>query len=115
MILIGKIAGTGLKATFHGDLLKIFRLRDSVLGCIMVQKGLYHVEHEPHEVATSVTTDTVTIEELHRIMGHILPEVVRKLVEDGLVEGVKLDRSSDIWSCDSCKYAKAHRKPIQKE
>jgi hypothetical protein len=48
-------------------------------------------------------------------MGQILPEVARMLVEDRLVKGVKLDRSSDIWSCESCEYAKAHRKPIQKE
>ena len=48
-------------------------------------------------------------------MGHILPEVVRKLIENRLFEGLKLDRSSDVWSCDSCEYAKAHRKPIQKE
>jgi hypothetical protein len=100
---------------FHKDLLKIFGPRDSALGCIMVQKGLYRVEHEPREVATNVTTDTVMIEELHQIMGHISPEVARKLIEDGLVKGVKLDRSCDIRSCDSCKYAKAHRKPIWKE
>ena len=37
------------------------------------------------------------------------------MIKNGLVEGVKLDRSSDIWSCDSCEYAKAHKKPIQKE
>jgi hypothetical protein len=73
------------------------------------------VEHEPREVAASATTDTVTIEELHQVMGHISPEVARKLVEDGLVEGVKLDESSSIQSCDSCEYAKAHRKPIRKE
>ena len=48
-------------------------------------------------------------------MGHISLEVAKKLVEDGLVEGVRLDKSSDIRSCDSCKYAKAHRKPIRKE
>ena len=115
LISISKIASAGFKTIFHKDLLKIFGLRDSALGCIMVQKSLYRVEHEPREVVANVTTDTVTIEELHRIMGHISPEVARKLIEDGLVEGVKLDRSSDIWSCDSCEYAKAHRKPIRKE
>jgi hypothetical protein len=101
LISISKIAGTGFKMVFQKDLLKIFGPNDRVLGCITVRKGPYHVEHEPQEIAASVTTDMVTIEELHRIMGHISPEVARKLIEDGLVEGVKLDRSSDIRSCDS--------------
>ena len=115
LISISKITSAGFKMVFHKDILKIFGPKDSVLGCIMVQKGLYHVEHEPFEVATNVNTDTVTIKELHQIMGHMLPEVAKKLIEDGLVKGVKPDRSSDIWSYDSCKYAKAHRKPIWKE
>jgi hypothetical protein len=46
LISIGKIASVGFKMIFHKDLLKIFGPRDSVLGCIMVQKGLYCVEHE---------------------------------------------------------------------
>ena len=37
------------------------------------------------------------------------------MAEDNLVVGVKLDKSSSIWSCDSCEYAKAHGKPIWKE
>jgi hypothetical protein len=48
-------------------------------------------------------------------MGHISPGVVKKMVEDNLVDGVKLNKSSSIRSCDSCEYAKAHRKPIWKE
>jgi hypothetical protein len=115
LISISKIAGAGFKTVFHKDLLKIFGPRDSVLGCITVQNSLYCMEHEPHEVAASATTDTMTIEELHWVMGHISLEVARKLVEDGLDEGVKLGESSSIQSCDSCEYTKAHRKPIWKE
>ena len=37
------------------------------------------------------------------------------MVEDNLVVGVKLDKSSSISSCDSCEYVKAHRKPMWKE
>jgi hypothetical protein len=112
LILISKIAGVGFKVTFHWDLLTIFRLRNSILGCIIVQNGLYCVEHEPQQISASMTTDMVTIEELYWMMGHISPEVVKKLGEDRLVEGVKLDKSGDIQSCDSCEYAIAHRKPI---
>ena len=65
LISISKIASVGFKMIFHKDLLKIFGLKDSVLGCITVQKGLYRVEHDPREVAANVNTDTVTIKELH--------------------------------------------------
>src|ERR1700676_1927920 len=64
--------------------------------------------------AASASTDTITIEELHRLMGHISPQVARSMVTRGMVEGIKLDESSEIKSCDSCEYAKAHRKPIAK-
>ena len=49
-------------------------------------------------------------------MGHIAPEAAKTLVEKGLVEGFKLDTSSQMLkSCDACEYGKAHRKPIKKE
>ena len=35
------------------------------------------------------------------------------MVENNLVVGVKLDKSSSIQSCDSCEYTKAHRKPFR--
>ena len=48
------------------------------------------------------------IEDLHKRLGHISPEVAKKMVEDNLVVGVKLDKSSSIRSCDFCEYAEAH-------
>jgi hypothetical protein len=36
-------------------------------------------------------------------MGHIAPEVAKALVEQGLVEGFKLDISSEMLkSCNAC-------------
>jgi hypothetical protein len=51
----------------------------------------------------------------HKRLGHISLEVAKKMLQDNLVVGVKLDKLSSIRSCDSCEYAKAHRKPIRKE
>ena len=61
-----------------------------------------------------MAAEVVTIEELHRRMGHISPEAVRRLVSEGAIEGIKLDKLSQLWSCDSCEYVKATRKPIRK-
>ena len=56
----------------------------------------------------------VLIEILHCRMGHILQEAMRCLVSKGAIEGIKLDKSSQLRSCDSCEYAKATWKPIRK-
>ena len=53
------------------------------------------------------------IEELHQRMGHISPEAARCLVSEGAIEGIKIDKSSQLWSCDSCEYTKATWKPIR--
>ena len=54
------------------------------------------------------------MEELHRRMGHISPEAARRLVKDGAIDGIEIDESSDLKSCDSCEYAKTTRKAIRK-
>ena len=48
-------------------------------------------------------------------MGYIALEAARTLVSKGVVEGFNLDESRKMSSCNSCKYGKAHHKPIQKE
>ena len=54
--------------------------------------------------------------EFHRRMGHIAPSVARRLAEQGLVSGLKVDTSKDEPTfCESCIYGKATRKPIAKE
>jgi hypothetical protein len=62
------------------------------------------------EIAASAV-ETVSIEKLHRHMGHIAPDAAEHLVKDGLVEGIKLDNSTNIESCASCKHSKATWKP----
>ena len=74
----------------------------------MVQNGLYCVEHE------AVDAEVVTIEKLHHLMGHISPDAVKVLVKKGIVDGLTLDESSEIKSCNLCEYGKAYHKPIGK-
>ena len=61
-----------------------------------------------------MAAEVVTIEELHQRMGLILPEATRCLVFEGAIEGIKIDKSTQLQSCDSCEYAKATQKPIRK-
>ena len=109
LVSISKIAKARFTTIFHKNILKIIGLRDSILGTIDVCNGLYHADHESYKIAASAAMDKVTIEDLHKRLGHISPKVAKKMVEDNLVVKVKLDKSSSIRSCDSCEYAKAHR------
>ena len=61
-----------------------------------------------------MAAEVVTIEELHWRMGHILPEAARWLVSEGAIEEIKIDKSTQLQSCNSCEYAKATWKPIRK-
>ena len=74
-------------------------------------RGLYHITHAG-EYAQAV--ETVTVMELHRCMGHIVPASACALVEKGLVSGIKLDPDSREAPCNACIFARATHKPIPK-
>lgn len=50
--------------------------------------GLYHTIHKP---GLAHVVESVTLEQLHRWMGHISVDTAKKLVERGWVTGLKLD------------------------
>ena len=55
-----------------------------------------------------MAAEVMTIEELHQRMGLISPEATRCLVSEGAIEGIKIDKLTQLTqSCDSCEYAKA--------
>jgi hypothetical protein len=73
-------------------------------------RGLYCISHEEGGYAVEV----VSIMELHRRMGHIVPTSMHKLVEDRLVTRIMLDPKSHEEHCDVCIYARATRQPVLK-
>jgi hypothetical protein len=77
-----------------------------MLAQIPLKGGLYHVEHKRDvDVVAVVTPEIVSIEKLHWLMGHIAPEAMRALVDNGLVKGFRLDGASKMPSiCSSCRY-----------
>jgi hypothetical protein len=119
LVSIGKIDAAGYASLFHKNQLQIFSVMKGrkMLAQIPMKGRLYHVEHvKGVDVAAAVIPEVVSIEKLHRLMGHITPEATKALVEKGLVEGFKLDGSSKMPGvCDSFEYGKAHRKPVRKE
>ena len=78
------------------------------------KRGLYRVEHSIQ--TANVVTEELTLDQLHRRLGHISSASARKLVSDGLVTGVFLDLTDPVKPifCESCIYAKSSRKPMSK-
>ena len=115
LVSISKLADAGFHSHFASRC-KIFDAKDKVIGDVPRRNGLYRVDHSTDiggEVG-GMAAEVVTIEELHRRMGHIAPEAARRLVSEDAIEGLELDKSSELKTCDSCEYAKATRKPIRK-
>jgi len=94
LVSISRIAAAGFQSIFEGSSLKI------------------RVEH--NESAHAAVT-TVTIDDLHRRMGHIAPDAAKLLVSKGIVSGLRLDGSQGTSTCDSCEFAKTTRKAIKRE
>ena len=63
---------------------------------------------------TTGTKETVSINELHRRLGHVSHERARILVKKGLVEGIELEEGSEVIVCESCEWAKAERRSVTK-
>ena len=116
LVSIGRLDECGYSATFEGGKCTIRDVGGETIGKFPKSgKGLYKVVHDDGE-STFAVTEKLTVMELHRRMGHISPGIAKKLVENGLVTGVRIDDSSDgVIFCESCVYAKATRKPVAKE
>jgi hypothetical protein len=63
----------------------------------------------------NIADKQMLINELHRWMGHVNHDDLRRMVEKGMVTGINLDMSSKSDFCQSCIKAKATRKPFPKE
>ena len=116
LVSIGRLDQCGYTTTFGSGTCTIQDRDGAEIGQIpRSKKGVYKVIHDNDKLANAAT-ETLTWTELHRRMGHISPGVVKKLAENGLVAGVRVDISlGEPVFCESCVYAKATRKPVPKE
>jgi hypothetical protein len=95
LVSIGRLDEKGFTATFGDGKCIIRGLDDECVGSIQKnRRGLYKVEHELNIEEVNAVEETLTLEQLHRRMGHISPLIARKLVENQLVTGVRLESTS---------------------
>jgi transposase InsO family protein len=57
----------------------------------------------------------LTINELHRALGHVAQGAIQYAVKQGLIEGVELDSASTLEFCEACMKAKATHQPFPEE
>ena len=116
LVSISRVAKAGCTVVFSGDFCRILNANDEQIGEIRERKGLYrvHMISSGEEAGAAGTREPLSINELHRRLGHISYERVKLLVARGLVEGVTLDGISEPIVCESCEWAKGTRKAIVK-
>jgi transposase InsO family protein len=115
LVSISRIAGTGATIVFTGNVCRIYSKDREVIGEIKVKGGLYRVFMSGTKVgAFAADVKEMSINELHRRLGHVSHERARLLVKKGLVEGVTLEADSEVVVCESCEWAKAERKVVHK-
>ncbi|KAF8160501.1 hypothetical protein BJ912DRAFT_865659, partial [Pholiota molesta] len=87
-----------------------------MVGRVEVNHGLYRVYTARAEAEgyAGRVKELLTIDELHRRLGHVSHEMVRHLIREGMITGVELDESSKPTFCTSCEWGKGHRRAIQK-
>jgi transposase InsO family protein len=116
LVSISRIAAAGSTVIFAGDACRIYDRERRVIGRIKVKGGLYRV-YATRPLGgeyAGKTKEVLSLDELHRRLGHVSHERAKLLVEKGLVEGIELDVDSKSTICESCEWAKGERKAMAK-
>lgn len=118
LISVTRMTKSGFSCTMKGKTCTITSPSNKIIGRIPEIRGLYRVTDTPSIMTNTQTVNTasqtITINQLHCIMGHINHDDLRKMVKEGIVEGIDLDMDSKPEFCDVCVRAKATRKPFPK-
>lgn len=113
LISIGSLDDAGYTITFGNGQAVIIDPEGKEAGIIPKSEGLYHITQTSTERVYSVI-EKVTVEELHRRMGHISPAAAKSMVSGGFIEGVEIE-GGKANQCETCIFAKMARKPVPKQ
>ena len=117
LVSISKVTASGSTVVFTGNVCRIYTKDREVIGEIKVKHGLYRVYtsgSSDKAYAIDNPPETLSVDELHRRLGHVSHDRAKLLVNKGLVEGVMLDAGSETVVCESCEWAKGTRKQMSK-
>ena len=89
LISISKIAAAKHTIIFRHLILEIYNMANKQIDEIHCSNGLYSINHRPcDEDGKALTAVSISVDSLHRRMGHIAPEAARDLIQKGLVSAV---------------------------
>lgn len=119
LVSISRIAGAGSTVVFTGNVCRIYSKDRDIIGEIKVRGGLYRVLTKGTKAyAYTANLDNndkpLSIDELHRRLGHVSHDRAKLLVDKGLVKGVTLEGGNEKTVCESCEWAKGARKKVTK-
>ena len=115
LVSIGRLDEEGFTAQFGNGKCVLRGSDGERIGEVQrTARKAYKVEHEMG--MANAAEETLTIEQLHRRMGHASIQVIRDLVKHGMITGVRLEYSptGKPFFCEACVYGKATRKSVPK-
>lgn len=126
LVSIARIVAAGSTVAFLPKGCQVSNSEGDVIASIPLVRGLYRTtmrrdeeampmrEGESEEAEPTVTR-AITLDEAHRMLGHVSYDTARNAITRGLVKGVSLIPGSKPTVCDACEAGKTTRKPITKE
>jgi hypothetical protein len=114
LISAHRTAAVGFTVQFESNACKILSPapRWKLIASIAQFNGLYAI---PAQTEESAHVAKLTINELHRALGHVAQGAILYAVKQGLIEGIELDSTSTLEFCDACTKAKATCQPFPVE
>src|SRR6202522_3449770 len=114
LVSIGRLDEAGFTVSFGGGKCVLVGEDGVEVGVVpKTSTRVYRVDHE--QAVANAAEERLTLDKLHRRMGHISLDAARKLLKDNMITGVRLEYSpTKNFFCASCVYAKATRKAAPK-
>ncbi|KAJ3473654.1 hypothetical protein NLI96_g12893 [Meripilus lineatus] len=114
LVSASRIAKSGHSITLKGDRAEVTDNSGRLVFQATERNGLYPISGTVAEVACAALHE-VSIDEAHRLLGHISHPVARRLITSELVTGIKLDSKSIPSFCTGCAQGKQTREPFPQE
>ena len=119
LISISKLDKNGYFARFGSGACMIMTLDKKTIGSIPLLDGLYQTKLATAQIAQTATTTahTITINEAHRLLGHISRQTIRNGIRNGKICGLTIsdpENTVDLF-CEICAQSKPTRKPFPQE
>ena len=120
LISVSQMVKGGFPAHFEKTGCKILTPRETILTVVSEKRGLYPLlDTKPTATRseTALAMDVpvlITLTELHHKMAHSSAPALKKMVVEGVVEGVQLS-NTEIPFCKTCVKAKQAQQPFPKE